>query len=167
MDANYSAMVESVKAAIKASKTADSGWDAAGKHILAFYKSPEALKEVKAQFCADIIIPMLEKRHRDALMANVKDTDAKSPEGIAVRAAKKDATATRDTMFMHALKKAWPNYGKTADAATAPKVSDSDKFRNTLTTLIKQIEDKQDLDFAPDMATKHLRAALAAMVAKY
>jgi len=171
MDANYSAMVESVKAAIKASKTADSGWDSAGKHILAFYQSPQALIEVKAQFCADVIIPMLDKRHRDALALEIprkgSKLDTELEKNEAARESKKSATATRDTMFMYALKKAWPEYGKTTPAATAPKVSDSDKFRNTLTTLIKQIEDKQDLDFAPDMATKHLRAALAAMVAKY
>jgi len=168
MDAKYSVIVESVKAAINAGKTAESKWDIVGKNILAFYDSPEALKAVKAQFCADAIIPVLDKRHRDALAVNVKDTDAKSPEGIAVRAAKKDATATRDTMFMHALRKAWPEYGKKDDddGDDKPDATDSDKLRKALAELVTRIQKKEGLDFDAAAVVGFLNKAVAAAAPK-
>ena len=174
MAITYTEVCTTVKAAITATEATNAKWDTVGKNILAFYDSPDALKAVKAQFCADAIVPALARKHRDALELNIprkgsKD-DTEPAKNAEARAAKKDATATRDTMFMYALKKAWPEYGKSDDAAESedtPDATDSDKIRKALTELIAKVQKKESLDFDSAAAVKNLQAALVSMNPKH
>ena len=157
---------------------ADRGVDARN-----YYGTVEAFeadrKTVKAA-----VIRGLSQQFRDAIKIAESLSDLRSAAGMKLSDADKDAIKEKKKAARNAdayaevyvskiRDAAWPSANDAAGAdedgegEATPKASDSDKFRKTLTTLIKQIEDKQDLDFAPDMATKHLRAALAAMVAKY
>jgi len=157
---------------------ADRGVDARN-----YYGTVEAFeadrKTVKAA-----VIRGLSQQFRDAIKIAESLSDLRSAAGKKLSDADKDAIKEKKKAARNAdayaevyvskiRDAAWPSANDAAGAdedgegEATPKASDSDKFRKTLTTLIKQIEDKQDLDFAPDMATKHLRAALAAMVAKY
>jgi hypothetical protein len=148
-----------------------------------YYGTVEAFeadrKTVKAA-----VIKGLSQQYRDAIKIVETLTDLRSAAGKKLSDADKDAIKEKKKAARNAdayaevyvskiRDAAWPSANDATGAdedgegEATPKASDSDKFRKTLTTLIKQIEDKRDLDFAPDMATKHLRAALAAMVAKY
>jgi len=172
-------LTEAVRKAEAGTKAiADRGVDARN-----YYGTVEAFeadrKTVKAA-----VIKGLSQQYRDAIKIAETLTDLRSAAGKKLSDADKDAIKEKKKAARNAdayaevyvskiRDAAWPSANDAAGAdedgegEATPKASDSDKFRKSLTTLIKQIEDKQDLDFAPDMATKHLRAALAAMVAKY
>lgn len=171
MTTNYTIMTESVKAAINAEKSADNKWGDAAKHILEFFGNPEALLAVKAQFCTDVVIPMLDKRHRDALSLDIprkgSKLDTEPEKNETARKAKKDATATRDTMFMHVLKKAWPEYGKKDDDGDKPDATDSDKIRKSLAELVTRIQKKEGLDFDAAAVVGFLNKAVVAAAPKH
>jgi hypothetical protein len=171
MTTNYTIMTDSVKAALNAEKSADNTWGNAAKHILEFFGNPEGLLAVKAQFCTDVVIPLLEKRHRDALALEIprkgSKLDTEPEKNEVARKAKKDATATRDTMFMHVLKKAWPKYGnKEDDGDDKPDATDSDKIRKALAELVTRIQKKGGLDFDAAAVVGFLNKAVAAAAPK-
>ena len=171
MTTNYTMMTESVKAALNADKSADNKWGDAAKHILEFFGNPEGLRAVKAQFCTDVVIPLLDKRHRDALALEIprkgSKLDTEPEKNEAARKAKKDATATRDTMFDYVLKKAWPEYGKKDDDGDdKPDATDSDKIRKALAELVTRIQKKEGLDFDAAAVVGFLNKAVAAAAPK-
>ena len=175
MQTNYTTMIESVKGALNADKSAENKWGDAARHILEFYIEPERLLEVKTQFCADVIIPMLDKRHRDALALEIprkgSKLDTEPEKNEVARKAKNNATATRDTMFMYVLKKAWPEYGKgkkeaDGDGDNKPDATESDKVRKALADLVARIQKKEELDFDVAAAISFLKQAVAAAAPK-
>lgn len=172
MNTNYTQMTESVKAALSADKSADNKWVNAANHVREYFGDAEELKKAKVQFCADTILLMIDKRHRDALELNIprkgsKD-DTEPAKNEAARKAKKDATATRDTMFMYVLKKAWPEYGKSdGDDTDKPDATDSDKIRKAIAELVTRVQKKENLDFDVAAVVGFLNKAVTAANPKH
>ena len=108
---NYVVMVNSVKSAIKLSSDVDNKWVKAGDEVFAYFKTEKALAEVKAQFCADTIIPAIDKKHGEALAKDLPKLNSKAYVELVSKdnsypqkweiayQAKKDARATVATMY--------------------------------------------------------------------
>lgn len=171
MNTNYTVMTDSVRAAFSADNTAANKWANAANHVREYFGDAEELKKNKVQFCADTILLMIDKRHRDALELNIprkgsKD-DTEPAKNEAARKAKKDATATRDTMFMYVLKKAWPEYGKADDDGDdKPDATDSDKIRKAIAELVTRVQKKENLDFDVAAVVGFLNKAATAAAKK-
>ena len=163
-------MTDSVRAAFSADNTAANKWSNAAAAIREFYGSPEALLEAKADFCTNVILACIDKRHRDALAVDIprkgSKLDTEPAKNEAARKAKKDATATRDTMFMYALKKAWPEYGKSDSDDDKPDATDSDKIRKAIADLVARVQKKENLDFDVAAVVGFLNKAATAAAKK-
>lgn len=156
----YSQVIAIVRDAVSAHGETEGKWKSLAFPVAQFFGSEEKLLEVKAQFCADAIIPALHSDARAALARELprKGTDAaKEFEGLdAAIAAKKNARATVHVMFARVVSYAFPK----AREASKPR-SLKTRFAEELTALIKAGENSEDAEFDIVGVLEHLRDALA------
>ena len=120
MNTNYQEVISAVKNAVKFANDVENKWVKAGSEVFAFYGSEKALDEVKAQFCADAIIPSIDSKHAKALAVDLprkgskefnemisKDSSYQVKWDIANQA-KKDARSTIGVYYSRVVKYAFP-----------------------------------------------------------
>ena len=144
---NYADLINLVKKALKKSDESESTLQTMGKEVLAFYGSESALNEVKAQFCADAILPILKPKHAEALGKDIprkgsKEFNALDQSGLdlweSVNQAKKDARSTLGVYFKRVIKYAFP--AEVEESEDKPEVSEVTKDIELLNALIKRLE---------------------------
>lgn len=117
----YTECVAATKAAVQADASAGAKYKKAGLAVALVFPSREAFEAIKAQFCADAIIPALSQDLRNAL--NQKLPRKGSPEADAFEgldAAKARLKSARDTVSVY--------FGRVASYAfPKPKVDKADK----------------------------------------
>ena len=115
--ANYANMIKSVKAALLESDKAQTVLTNMGASVAEYYGSKEALEETKAQFQADAILPIINKRHAEALAKDLPRKGSKEFNALGqaeqakwelANQAKKDARATISTYYSRVVKYAFP-----------------------------------------------------------
>jgi hypothetical protein len=144
---NYADLIALVKKSLRKADESESALQSMGKEVQAFYGSESALNEVKAQFCADAILPILKPKHAEALAKDIprkgsKDFNALDSNGLAlwesVNQAKKDARSTLGVYFKRVIKYAFPS--EQVESEDKPEVSDVTKDIEMLNALIKRLE---------------------------
>lgn len=161
----YSTIVKGVIEVVRNDSTTSNQWIKVGAGVAEFCQSKDKLIEIKAQFCADAILPALDKKYTQALAIDLprkgtKEYNALDKSGVdkweAVNQAKKDARAIVATYFSRVIKYAFPS-------EKAEPVVRSLKTRacEELTALIKAVEKAENPGFDPVAILKHLNAALA------
>jgi hypothetical protein len=162
----YSTVVSATRAAIGNELTGVNKWKKAGSACREFYGSEVFMREVKAQFIADAILPELNKTHQEAMARELPRKGSADyvafvgAHGVQAwedaNQAKKDARSTCDTMFSRVVSHAFPADKKESVATT------------TKTKLIELINDaikKAQKDEAPDYDATTLIAQLQAALA--
>jgi hypothetical protein len=169
----YSEVTKAVKSAVSSDIQNANRWREAGIVTAAFYGSREALRDVKAQFIADAVLPALDKRHAAAL---AKETVRKGSKEYAaldagqvaawevLNQAKKDARAIAHTMFSRLLSYAFPP--EKAEETEAPSASIEAKLAVDLSAWIKRLEKAEQAPFDLPKVTANLKATLALVTAK-
>ena len=161
----YSVVVKDVLEVVRNDATTSNKWLKVGAEVAGFFQSKDKLIEIKAQFCADAILPALDKKYTQALAIDLprkgtKEYNALDKSGLdkweAVNQAKKDARAIVATYFSRVIKYAFPS-------EKAEPIARSLKTRacEELTALIKAVEKAENPGFDPVAILKHLNAALA------
>lgn len=162
----YSDAVKETRGAINKDRSSESQWKKAGIANRDHFGTEAMMREIKAQFIVDAIIPELDKKHQEALkrelprkgsadyVAYVASHGAQFWEDA--NKAKKDARSTADVYFNRIVSYAFPK----------PKAEKT--VTETKTKLIELINDaikRAQKDEAPDydVATllSHLNSALA------
>ena len=163
---SYSDAVSDTRKAVNKDKSSETQWKTAGESNRKHFGSEIAMREIKAQFIADAIVPELDKKHQDALrrelprkgsadyVAFVGAHGAQAWE--TANQAKKDARSIADVYFNRVVGYAFPK----------PKAEK--KVTETKTKLVELINDaikKAQKDEAPDYDVStllaHLNNALA------
>lgn len=169
----YTEVAAAVKVAVRSDIQNANKWREAGIVTAKFYGSREALQDVKAQFIADAIIPALDKRHAQALAAEMPRKGSKEYNALddgqrqaweVLNQAKKDARAIAHTMFSRLLSYAFPI--EKAEADDTPAASLDSKLAADLAAWVKQLEKAEDADFDIVAVSKQLKATLALVTAK-
>ena len=150
MTTNYQEVISSVKNAVKFANDVEGKWVKAGGEVFAFYGSEKALDEVKAQFCADAIIPSIDAKHAKALAVDLprkgskefnemlsKDSSYQVKWDIANQA-KKDARSTISTMYSRIKGYAFEKESKTSTKKT---------FAEKLSALVEECANLKDAPF--------------------
>ena len=116
----YLDLVNSVKSALKSVEQSETKLQSMGSDVLGFFQTEKAMDEVKAQFIADAILPVIKKHHAEALAKDLPRKGSKEyNENIAKDAsyadkfdmanqAKKDARATLNTYYNRVKSYAFP-----------------------------------------------------------
>lgn len=117
---NYQDLVLSVKTALKSVDQTETKLQSMGADVLGFFQTEKAMDEVKAQFIADAILPVIKKHHAEALAKDLPRKGSKEyNENLAKDAsyadkfeianqAKKDARATLNTYYNRVKSYAFP-----------------------------------------------------------
>jgi len=138
---NYLEVVNSVKSTLKSVEQTETKLQSMGSDVLGFFQTEKAMDEVKAQFIADAILPVIKKHHAEALAKDLPRKGSKEyNENISKDAsyadkfelanqAKKDARATLNTYYNRVKKYAFPK-----DVVETPK-------KDFVAKLSKLIED--------------------------
>jgi hypothetical protein len=114
---NYVDMIKSVKASLLESDKAETVLTNMGAVVAEYYGSKETLEETKAQFQADAILPIINKRHAEALAKDLPRKGSKefnamgAPEQAKwelANQAKKDARSTIGVYYSRVVKYAFP-----------------------------------------------------------
>jgi hypothetical protein len=134
--AQYVQMINSVKSGLLESDKALNKLESMGDTVNGYYGSKEVLEESKAQFIADAINPIVNKRHIEALakdlprkgskeyIEQVKQDSGFESKWESANQAKKDARATISTYYSRVLKYAFP-----AEKKDSVKKGFSDKLK--------------------------------------
>jgi hypothetical protein len=116
----YVQMINTVKSGLLESDKALNKLESMGETVNGYYGSKEVLEESKAQFIADAINPIVNKRHIEALakdlprkgskefIEQVKQDNGFESKWESANQAKKDARATIATYYSRVLKYAFP-----------------------------------------------------------
>ena len=116
----YVEMINTVKSGLLESDKALNKLESMGDTVSAYYGSKEILEESKAQFIADAINPIVNKRHIEALAKDLPRMNSKEYKDLlgqdasyqakweSANQAKKDARATISTYYSRVLKYAFP-----------------------------------------------------------
>jgi len=136
---NYLEVVNSVKSTLKSVEQTETKLQTMGADVLGFFQTEKAMDEVKAQFIADAILPVIKKHHAEALAKDLPRKGSKEyNENISKDAsyadkfelanqAKKDARATCNTYYNRVKKYAFPK-----DVLETPKKSFADRIKKLL-----------------------------------
>ncbi len=164
---DYSAVVAATQSAVTSTETTETRWQKAAAAVAAFFGTEAAIQEVKAQFCADAILPALPARHAKALAtelprknsAEYKELDEAGRERWEnVTEAKALARSTLDTYFKRIVSYAFPK-----EKAEGETVTLKTKLAKMLTDAIGKCEKAEAPDFDVPATLAGLRAALAAV----
>ena len=113
----YQSIVQATIETIKSDVKTEGKWKALAADVAVFFQTEEAFTEIKAQYCADAIIPGIDKKHGDAIAKelprkNSKEYNALDATGVAAwekaTKAKADAKSTVHTYFARVLSYAFP-----------------------------------------------------------
>jgi hypothetical protein len=116
----YDVVVTNTRNAIKADKTSNNKWVDCAESIAEYFQTEAKLDECKAQFCADTIIPEIDKKHGLALAVELPRMNSKAYKELTSRdasysdkwelanQAKKDARSTIETYYKRVVKYAFP-----------------------------------------------------------
>ena len=146
---SYEAMCKAVTSAVDISVKAANKWETMAPLVKGFYGTELAIKEVKAQFLADAIIPALPTKHQKALETDLvrkgsKEYNQLDDHGRALwetaNDAKVDARSTAHTMFNRVVAYAFPSVKK--DSVPTPA-------KTKLIELINDAIKKAQKDEAP------------------
>jgi hypothetical protein len=168
MTTNYADLIQLVKTALKDSDKAESTLKKMGKNVAEFYGSESALNEVKAQFMADAILPVIDKRHAEALAKDIprkgsKEYNALGESGLAlwesVNQAKKDARSTIGVYFKRVISYAFPS--EKTEGEEKAQVSDVTKDIELLNGLIKRLEKAESRPYDLAQVINNLKVTLA------
>jgi hypothetical protein len=136
---NYLDLVSSVKNALKSVEQSETKLQTMGSDVLAFFQTEKAMDEVKAQFIADAIFPVIKKHHAEALAKDLPRKGSKEyNENLAKDAsyadkfelanqAKKDARSTLNTYYNRVKSYAFPK-----DKVESPKKSFADRIKKLI-----------------------------------
>ena len=150
MTIGYQDLIKNVKVALLNNDKAQTTLTNMGNEVAEFFGSEKAIDEVKAQFCADAIIPVIPKRHAEALAVDLPKLNSKAyKEMLSVDAsysdkwekanqAKKDARSTIATYYNRVKSYAFPKDKK-------DKVIKS--FADKIKTLIEDGGKLKEADF--------------------
>jgi hypothetical protein len=167
----YSAVVAAVQSALNSDLATESKWQKVAAIVPAFFGTAEALIEVKAQFIADAILPIVPKRHAEALAVDLPRKNGKEYKALdetgrkkwaATDEAKKLARATLDSSFKRVLAKAFPPVKKESDDEGETATLKT-KLAKMLADAIGKCEKVEAPDFDVSATLTGLRAALAAV----
>ena len=153
----YVPMVQSVRNAIKADKTSNTKWVDCAESVAEYFKTEANLDECKAQFCADTIIPEIDKKHGLALAVELPRMNSKAYKELISRdasysdkwelanQAKKDARSTIETYYKRVVKYAFPKEktesGKKDFIARLSKlIEDGGKIKECNFDLVKTLQ---------------------------
>lgn len=162
---SYETMCASVTKAVDIALTSDNKWETAGTHVRAFFGTENAVKEIKAQFIADAIVPALGAKHQKALAVELvrkgsKEYNALDDNGRKLwenlNDAKKDARSIAHTMFSRVVGYAFP---------TEKKESVPTPTKTKIIELINDAIKKAQKDETPDYDATTLIAQLQASLA--
>ena len=138
--AQYVQMINTVKSGLLESDKALNKLESMGDTVNGYYGSKETLEESKAQFIADAINPIVNKRHIEALakdlprkgskeyIEQVKQDSGFESKWELANQAKKDARATISTYYSRVLKYAFP-----AEKKDSVKKGFADKLKALIT----------------------------------
>lgn len=152
---NYSDMTKAVIDAIKGDINSTHKWKTAGAQVVQYFGTEEALRDGKAQFIADSILPAIEKKHSDALKVDLprkgsKEYKALDASGVArweaANRAKIDARSTADTYFARVVKYAFPAEKSESDTPESAK-SPETKILEAINAQIGKMEKGESLNF--------------------
>lgn len=164
---NYQDLIKLVKKSLVSADNAESALQNMGNEVKAFYGSESALNEVKAQFMADAILPILKPKHAEALAKDIprkgsKEFNALDSSGLAlwetVNQAKKDARSTLGVYYKRVIKYAFPSEEQAEDK---PAVSDVTKDIELLNNLIKRLEKAEERPYDLAQVINNLKVTLA------
>ena len=135
----YDVVVTNTRNAIKADKTSNNKWVDCAESIAEYFQTEAKLDECKAQFCADTIIPEIDKKHGLALAVDLPRMNSKAYKEVCSRdasypdkwelanQAKKDARSTIETYYKRVVKYAFPK-----DKVESPKKSFADRIKKLI-----------------------------------
>ena len=116
----YDLVVSNTRSAIKANNTSEAKWVDCAVSVSEYFQTEAKLDECKAQFCADTIIPEINKKHGLALAVELPRMNSKAYKELLSRdasyedkwelanQAKKDARSTIETYYKRIVKYAFP-----------------------------------------------------------
>ena len=136
---NYLEVVNSVKSTLKSVEQTETKLQTMGADVLGFFQTEKAMDEVKAQFIADAILPVIKKHHAEALAKDLPRKGSKEyNENLAKDAsyadkfeianqAKKDARSTLNTYYNRVKSYAFPK-----DKVESSKKSFADRIKKLI-----------------------------------
>ena len=163
--ASYEVMCKDVTGAVSTELSGVNKWQTAGKSVVGFYGTETAMREVKAQFIADAIIPALPAKHQKALGVELvrkgsKEYNALDDNGRALwetlNKAKKDARAVADTMFSRVVSYAFPAEKK--ESVPTPTAT---KLVELINDAIKKAQKDEAPTYDVTSLVAHLTSALS------
>jgi hypothetical protein len=162
---SYEAMCKAVISAVDISVKAANKWETMGPLVKGFYGTEIAIKEVKAQFLADAIIPALPAKHQKALETDLvrkgsKEYNQLDDHGRALwetaNDAKVDARSTAHTMFSRVVSYAFPAEKK--ESVPTPTAT---KLVELINDAIKKAQKDQAPTYDVTSLVAHLTSALS------
>jgi len=165
---SYEAMCKAVTSAVDIKVKADNKWETMGPLVKGFYGTEIAIKEVKAQFLADAIIPALPAKHQKALETDLvrkgsKEYNQLDDHGRALwetaNDAKVDARATAHTMFNRVV--AYAFTAKKADKTKKAPTATKTKLIELINDAIKKAQKDETPDYDATALVTQLNLALA------
>lgn len=158
---SYADAVQQTRGAVSKARTSENQWKNAGLANRAHFGSETAMREIKAQFIADAIIPELDKKHREAIgreLPRKGSSDYVAYVGAHgeqawndANQAKKDARSTADVYFNRVVSYAFPK---------EPKPRTVTATKTKIVELINDAINKAQKDESPDYDATTLVAVL-------
>ena len=146
----YADVIKNVKLAIKSSNDSENKWVNAANDVKEFYQSAKALDEVKAQFCADAILPAIDPKHAQALAKDLPRKGSKEfNENIAKDVTYKDKWEQADKAKRDARATVGTQYNRIKNYAFPPEKKESVKkgFVEKISALIVEGGKIKECDF--------------------
>lgn len=162
---SYSDAVKETRSAISKDRTSEGQWKKAGIANREHFGSEIAMREIKAQFIADAVIPELDKKHQDALKRELPRKGSADyvafvgAHGVqsweTANQAKKDARSTADTYFNRIVGYAFPK-----DKAEKKITETKTKLAELINDAIKRAQKDEAPDYDIAALLAHLQPAL-------
>ena len=156
LDNLYSnAVTETTKAIASDAKT-ENQYKKAGNAVIACFATEDAIREIKAQFIVDAIIPGLDKKHQTALNTDLVRKNSKEYQAYdAVMRnewndayeAKKTARSIADTYFNRVVGYAFPKVKEESESNSESTTDLKTKINEQIASMIKKCQKTENADF--------------------
>ena len=166
-DNGYSlAVSESIKA-VQTGVKSENQYLRAGDAVLAFFGSEEAIREVKAQFIVDAVIPGLDKKHQSALKIDLVRKNSKEYQAYdanmrhewhEANEAKKTARSIADIYFNRIVGYAFPKVKAESDSDSTTDLKT--KINEAISNLIKKCQKTESANFDVNVTIQALQNVL-------
>jgi hypothetical protein len=163
---SYSDAVSTTRAAVSNELTGVNKWEKSGVACREHFGSEALMREIKAQFIADAIMPELNKKHRDAMAKELPRKGSADyvafvgAHGVQAwedaNQAKKDARSTADTMFTRVVFYAFPK-----DRKESTPTPTKTKIIELINDAIKKAQKDETPDYDATTLIAQLQLALA------